>query len=334
SILAWTTANATSVSISPTVGTVGLSGSQSVSPTSTTTYTLTATSSSGTATSTVVVTVSSVNPPPPPPGPTPPPTPPPGPGPTPTPPPSVTVRPDMYPAGTIFKYAGNPTVYILGPSRVANPITDWSVYLNQVPASRSIITIPSNITFTQGSVVGLRSGTLIKASNNPTVYLMVNGKKQAFSSAQIFKDHNYNFSNVYSIDDIKLVDNIETTNDPFQRPTGTLFKYASSPAVYFLNSAHLKRGYTTINMFNIWNATLKDVITIPDSETYPDGPIATLPNGIAVKGTSSNIYFVYDGSLRPFNDMSLFTAMGLTQDQIKTFSDSDIALQAMGGVMQ
>jgi len=57
STLAWTVQNATTVSISPTLGTVNAVGSQSVSPTATTTYTLTATNTTGTATASAIVTV-------------------------------------------------------------------------------------------------------------------------------------------------------------------------------------------------------------------------------------------------------------------------------------
>jgi hypothetical protein len=258
---------------------------------------------------------------------------PPPPPPNPPPSPPVTVRADHYPSGTIFKYANNPTVYIKEGS-VARPITDFSVYQNQIPATRSIVTIPSSVTFTQGEVLGLRNGTLIKSSDNPTVYLVLSGTRFAFSSAQEFFDHNYNFSNVYVINDTALVNRIPINTGSFERPVGTLFKYANFPAVYFLNNTRAKRGYSSINMFNIWNATLKDVITIPNTETYTDGPIATLPNGILVKGSSATIYWIYDGVLRPFTNMALFNAMGLRMDQVKTFSDSDLGLHSVGSAME
>jgi len=58
STLSWTTSGATSVSISPTVGTVAANGSVAVSPVSTTSYTITATSANGnTVTAVVTVTV-------------------------------------------------------------------------------------------------------------------------------------------------------------------------------------------------------------------------------------------------------------------------------------
>ncbi len=55
--LTWSTTNATSVSISPGIGTVAASGTQVVSPTQTTTYTLTATGGGQTVTSIATVTV-------------------------------------------------------------------------------------------------------------------------------------------------------------------------------------------------------------------------------------------------------------------------------------
>ncbi len=56
--LSWTSTNATSVTISPSVGTnLPLSGSQVVQPTATTTYTITATGAAGTATATFTITV-------------------------------------------------------------------------------------------------------------------------------------------------------------------------------------------------------------------------------------------------------------------------------------
>jgi hypothetical protein len=61
STLTWSSTNATSVSIAPTVGSVALSGNSSVSPIQTTTYTATATGNGQQVTATATVTVSPVN---------------------------------------------------------------------------------------------------------------------------------------------------------------------------------------------------------------------------------------------------------------------------------
>jgi hypothetical protein len=57
STLSWATTGATSVSISPSVGTIGASGSVVITPAATTTYTLTATGTGGTATAQTTITV-------------------------------------------------------------------------------------------------------------------------------------------------------------------------------------------------------------------------------------------------------------------------------------
>ena len=62
STLIWVTQGATSVTISPNVGTVNPSGSVSVSPTTTTTYTLTATGPNGTVNQSTTVSVGAVTP--------------------------------------------------------------------------------------------------------------------------------------------------------------------------------------------------------------------------------------------------------------------------------
>jgi hypothetical protein len=63
STLVWQVENATTVSIAPAVGTVGLVGTQDVKPTQTTAYTLTATNNFGTVTATATVTVTAPPPP-------------------------------------------------------------------------------------------------------------------------------------------------------------------------------------------------------------------------------------------------------------------------------
>ena len=272
------------------------------------------------------------------PNPTPSPTPAPGGGgggnsPSPTPNPSPTpVRPEQYPSGTIFKYPNSPTVYIKE-GTIARPITDWTIYLNNVPPTRPIITVPSTVTFTQGQVLGLRSGTLVRASNDTTVYLIVGNEKRPFTSESEFANNAYRFDQVYVINDPNLITSIPTTSAPFTRPIRTLFKYPNDSTVYFLNSARQKRPFTTWNMFRLWVDDPKNVITVPASETYPDGAIVTLPNGSLVKGTGATVYLVDQDKLRPFNNSQLFATMGYKFEQIITVTDAELNLHQSGSAM-
>jgi len=57
------------------------------------------------------------------------------------------------------------------------------------------------------------------------------------------------------------------------RPDGTLIKYASSTAVYILQSSQ-KDPVPSEAVLTKLGHTFKDVVTIPDQEWYPDGPVA------------------------------------------------------------
>lgn len=281
--------------------------------------------------------------PPPPPGPTPvPPPPPPPSGGGPTPPPSPTPTPgggtspriEQYPIGTFFKYPNNPTVYLKDGLTSVRPITDWTVYQNNVPPTRHILEIPTSVTFTVGANLGLRSGTLVRFINDPTVFLITGTSKRPFSSETEFSSNNYSFDQVYTINDPNLINQIPTTTDSFLRPVGTLFKYNNDPTVYYLNSARLKRPFTTWTMFTLWIDNPKNIIVVPDSETYSTGPIVTLPNGILVKGSSATIYITDTDRLRPFSNSALFNTMGFRFNQTITIPDADISLHQMGEEMR
>ena len=268
------------------------------------------------------------------PAPTPSPTPAPAPASTPTPSPSpsaggvdanpdqITVSAGSYPDGLIFKYPSDPTVYVLenGEKR---PITDYSVLHNRIPSTRPVVTVPDSITFPTGAIVTLRSGSLVKGST-PTIYLVNGTSKYVFSSMQDFTSRGYSLPQVQTVDDNSV--SALTTTTTFNRPSGTLFKYANSPTVYFLENG-TKRAFPSLAVYKTWYDSLSRVVTIPATETYSDGAIVQLPNGILVRGSKPTVYLVSAGALKPFTSSALFLAQGYKFEYVVTVSDADLALQ-------
>jgi hypothetical protein len=259
-------------------------------------------------------------PPPPPPGPTPAPTP------TPPPPTGYSVDAGKYPNGMFIKYFGDATVYILN-GGTKYPITDWTIYQNRVPTSRFIITVPGNVTFTTGPIVGLRSGTLVKSVNSATVYLFDGSNRLAFTSSTDFLSLGYKFNQVYVINDDNLFNGYPVINinkPTFSRPQRTLFKYANNPTIYFLDSG-TKRAFTSMFMFKAWYDRLDQIITVPDTETYPDSATyVLLPNGIVVKPqNTSNYYMIADAVARPLN-YDYMLSLGIASNQYLTVSTDDL----------
>jgi chitodextrinase len=241
--------------------------------------------------------------------------------PTPTTPLTPSEISDRYPDGLIFKYPDNPTVYVVDQGK-QRPITDLSVLQNNVPPSRPIVTIPTSVSLPIGDVLGLKDGTIIKSNDDPTIYAIINGSKRAFTSQEEFTSLGYNLNEIQSVD-TNAVNAIPTTTEAFTRPSGTLFKYASDPTVYFLYQGQ-KRGYPSLNIFLSWNESLLKVATIPDSEVYPDGSVARLPNGMLVKGSSPAVYIISQGTLRPFASSQVFTDLGYSFNAVVNVADSDL----------
>src|SRR5258708_17697578 len=225
-----------------------------------------------------------------------------------------------------IKCTSNATRYLLNNGN-KYPITDSTVYQNRVPTSRFIITIPDSVTFPSGSILGLRSGTLVKSVNNSTVYLFDGTNLLAFTNQNDFTSLGYKFSQVYGINDDKLLNGypVLTINKPtFSRPQGTLFKYANNSTIYYLDGG-TKRAFTSMFMFKSYHDRLDQVITIGSSETYPDSSsYVLLPNGIVVKvQNTSTLYMIVGGVPRPIIP-AFMQSLGVQANQYLTISQDDL----------
>jgi hypothetical protein len=235
------------------------------------------------------------------------------------------VSPEKYPSGLLFKYADNATVYLLK-NGIKYPITDFSVFKNYVSGNRSIVTIPSSVSFDSGSNLSLKSGTLIKSKSADTVYLVIENKKRPFTSAEEFLGLGYRFHQIQAVDDTAVAA-METTTD-LARPSGTIFQYAGKTTIYMLEGGK-KRAFPSLAVVKAW-VDPTYVITMLDSEIYPDGATMLLPSGVMVKGTSSTIYLVFDGTLRPLASTKIMTNLGFKSSQVIKVSASDLKLHPIG----
>lgn len=245
----------------------------------------------------------------------------------PPPPAGYTVDASKYPSGMFVKYASDPTVYLLSDGTKL-PITDWTVYQNRVPTSRFIITIPDSVTFPSGAILGLRSGTLVKSVNSPTVYLFDGTSRLAFTNESDFLSLGYRFNQVYDINDDNLFNGYPVVNinkATFTRPSGTLFKYANNPTVYFLDQG-VKKAFTSMFMFKAWYDRLDQIVTIGDNETYSDASTyILLPDGTIVHTASapSTYYIMVNGVARTLNH-DFMLSLGVLSDQVMTVSSDDL----------
>jgi hypothetical protein len=124
-----------------------------------------------------------------------------------------------------------------------------------------------------------RSGTLVKTTKDPKVYVILNNEKCWLKNLQVFNKLNYKMDWVVDVSP-KLINNLPTCSSPIgytdHHPPGTLVKYSDSPNVYQIKKHHNKSGELAKDLikseqeFNQLGYRWDRIITVPESETYPN----------------------------------------------------------------
>ena len=135
--------------------------------------------------------------------------------------------------GIIFLLSGaNSAVAAAGDLFVDKGTVYYTNYLGQRrPFSSAEIFFANGFTFSQvrpatsadlalplGTVMAFPDGTLVKANNNPTVYVIRKGQKRPFATLQSFLSRGYSFSNVFSTDPIRIA--IYPTGNAYSQVAG------------------------------------------------------------------------------------------------------------------
>lgn len=119
-------------------------------------------------------------------------------------------------------------------------------------------------------------GALVKITSDPKVYLLLGGNKHWITSESIFNALGYQWNWIEDIDP-RLLNKYQTMGeitDTTRHPNYTLVKYADDPRVYRLepvDGTTVKRHIANEAAFNRLKYRWDRIVTIPTSETYPDG---------------------------------------------------------------
>lgn len=129
-----------------------------------------------------------------------------------------------------------------------------------------------------GPLYSPASGALVKTPTDPKTYLLLQGTLyHVASEAAAEYQFGENWASWIEDVDAGLLDNYplsETKLDTTARPDGILIKYAGGPEVYQLDTVdgvQVKRWVPDEATFQSLNFRDDRIVTIPDSEEYPDG---------------------------------------------------------------
>ena len=115
-------------------------------------------------------------------------------------------------------------------------------------------------------------GALVKQPNDSKVYLLLNGEKNWITDPEVFEALNYQWSWIEDVHE-DLLPHYTTGSEidyTDHHPDYSVIKYANDSAVYQLQD-QTKRWIPSPEVFNSLNFRWDRIITVPDTETYPDG---------------------------------------------------------------
>ncbi len=178
-------------------------------------------------------------------------------------------------SGDLVKEAGDPAVYLVDADGVTiHPFPHQNVYESWgYPMDFSTVLTTNLSGFTVGNDVEFRDGSLVRALEDPAVYVVSGKKLRPVKSAEIFEALGYDYDNITWLPQ-SFLDKYGDTGAMIEstdiHPNGTLVKYASSSTVYLLEDG-AKRAFSSADVIKSNGYNRTPIITIPSSETYSDG---------------------------------------------------------------
>jgi len=248
------------------------------------------------------------------------------------PPPSGTAVFSSRPDGSLVKYASSPTVYLLE-SGVKRGLPSFELYKHYF-ASRPIITISPSELYPDGQSVKFGPGALLKTPGGGAVYLILDdGSRYGFTSAEEFKRFGFRFELVETVSVPELAAYPESGVKVLSyHAAGNFIKYPDSATVYKIENK-TKRGITSLPVLEA-HVSSSQIITVPRSFSYSDGPILIFPDGILLKGSGPAVYLITQGKKKTFPSFEKFTSYGYTPAMIKTASDAELLFLPDDGPIQ
>ncbi|MFH0854613.1 MAG: hypothetical protein V1891_03925 [bacterium] len=160
------------------------------------------------------------------------------------------------------------------------------------------------------SIFRLQNARLIKSSNNPAVYAIINGKKHKIPNADIFLNYGFNWQN------IKIASNEEISSYPDLK----IVKTENNPAVYYINEKkNIKKAHLSEKIFLDYGNRWEDIVIISEKD------MALYKDAILVKTQKEPaVYVLEENSRKIINSAYEFESNGYKWEDIIEVSKLDL----------
>ncbi|MDD3190513.1 MAG: N-acetylmuramoyl-L-alanine amidase [Candidatus Pacebacteria bacterium] len=188
--------------------------------------------------------------------------------------------------------------------------------------------------YLEGDIMRYPDETLVRAAGASDVYLMNNGKRRKFISADLFLKLGYKWKDVIDIDESEI--NRYQIAGNVIYPDGTLIRTTNGSTVYLVQNEQ-KREITSETLLKKLGYSFANVVEIaPENlSDYANGARATYPDGTLIKTkTSAAVYQVEGSAKKEFTSLNLFNAIGAKWSNVIEIEDGEMALYTTGGTVK
>lgn len=172
---------------------------------------------------------------------------------------------------------------------------------------------------------------LIKDSKN-SVFLVEQGRKRLFTSAQLFDKLGYKWNKVSSDSNADYY----LEGEMMKYPNGTTVKIANHPNIYLI-TADGRRTFSSASLFETLGYKWKNILTIDSAELYRYSLIGNViyPDNTLIKTINNpTIYLVKDGQKKELTSPTLLHKLGLKFSQVITIPDNQMDDYFTGDIMR
>ncbi len=127
---------------------------------------------------------------------------------------STITQESIHPKGTLLRLATTGALFFVQDG-IRHPIFDNAVLESRFPGALVGAAAPVEIEqFREGTPLGIPDGRLIKATEDPTVYVISETRRLAIPSAEIFLDYGWSWDDILTVSDKTL--NLHDLGDPIE----------------------------------------------------------------------------------------------------------------------
>ncbi len=197
-----------------------------------------------------------------------------------------------FPSGTLLRAAGQSAIYLVMQG-VLRHIASWSVF-TQMGFSAARVQQVSQISgsWPQGPALTTPvsyypSGTLLRQTGTPSVYMVQNGTLEHVMSASVLLGMGYSWNQVQDVPSLPGMPAGAPLSSPARAfPTGTLLEVSGQPAIYLVQTGVLRHIPSAQVLENL-GFTFSDVIKVSSLPGLPTGP--AMDSSVLPANTTGNV---------------------------------------------